>query len=668
MIFYQIRAFLRTPIKPEEKESYKDEINLLTTTHNSKFPSIPIVVIVRLNTKTVFAVSALPDDYDGDEAIDYTTFLESVNLKYSGMEIEEITFTFFMSALESASKQGFLEEKSDVFDILSLSINSDSMEEKICKGIKSEEEAKATAKELTCFPEFALEVERICEKTSKKFLAHPVQYIIMGDDEKSVDKLIDTLVSVLYFKNRLNSLRIGFYLQKDDARYRISRDIDIDELYSIQRESTVVVSLNDNAREGIDVVRNSDSEFIEELSNEILKNHRTTLSIIKMPRKAESILTELTKSLQGIRFVVLKENLMDKEQSIAFLKTLAADAGFLSEAPSLIEELGVEEKCYYPEDLHSIFDEWFSEYLIEQRFPQYKNSLKCKKELSVRPKGSAYEELMSMIGLDKAKKTLNEILSYYKLQETYKKIGAKANITSRHMVFTGNPGTAKTTCARLFSAIMKDNKLLESGVFIEAGRADICDRYVGGTAPRVRDLFKKAQGGVLFIDEAYSLVDYKKGLYGDEAINTIVQEMENRRDSVIVIFAGYPEEMEVFLERNPGLNSRIAFHINFDDYTETELYEILKLFTAKNNFILDGDVMEQVLPIFKKAICNRDFGNGRFVRNLFEKALMKQASRLVEQDYMNLDKNTLSTLKAIDFESPGDFKKDEIIRSIGFIG
>ena len=192
------------------------------------------------------------------------------------------------------------------------------------------------------------------------------------------------------------------------------------------------------------------------------------------------------------------------------------------------------------------------------------------------------------------------------------------------MVFTGNPGTAKTTVARLFADILRDNKILPEGALIEAGRSDLVGEYVGQTAPKVKSLFRRAKGNVLFIDEAYSLVDGRRGLYGDEAINTLVQEMENNREDTIVILAGYPDKMQQFLDTNPGLTSRIAFHINFDDYTEEELYEILMSMASKSGVRLSDEVHEKVIEIFGHACKYKDFGNGRFVRNIYEQALMNQ--------------------------------------------
>ena len=234
-----------------------------------------------------------------------------------------------------------------------------------------------------------------------------------------------------------------------------------------------------------------------------------------------------------------------------------------------------------------------------------------------------------------------------------------------HMVFTGNPGTAKTTVARLFAQIMKENGLLPVGDLIEVGRADLVGKYVGWTAPTVKAKFAAAKGSVLFIDEAYSLVDDKDGLFGDEAINTIVQEMENQRDDTVVIFAGYPDKMEQFLKKNPGLRSRIAFHIPFEDYKPAELLDIFTLMAKQQKLGLAPLVRERLLPIFSLATKQPDFGNGRFVRNLLEKSRMKQASRLVRLDPDTVTMEMVSTLIPEDIDEPQLPQKEER-RVLGF--
>lgn len=213
---------------------------------------------------------------------------------------------------------------------------------------------------------------------------------------------------------------------------------------------------------------------------------------------------------------------------------------------------------------------------------------------------------------------------------------------------------------------MKDNGLLSVGDLHEVGRADLVGKYVGWTAQIVKRIFRAAKGSVLFIDEAYALADDRTGSYGDEAINTIVQEMENNRDDMIVIFAGYPHEMERFLQKNPGLRSRIAFHVPFSDYSAEELCDITVLMAESGNMTLADGTREKLLSIYESAVREHDFGNGRFARNLFEKAKMKQASRLVMMDVDVVTETDIGTLLPEDFEAPPTTKP--LKQRIGFEG
>lgn len=235
------------------------------------------------------------------------------------------------------------------------------------------------------------------------------------------------------------------------------------------------------------------------------------------------------------------------------------------------------------------------------------------------------------------------------------------------MIFTGNPGSAKTTVARLAAKILKNEGVLETGEFVECGRADLIGKYVGWTAPAVKSKFRQAQGGVLFIDEAYSLVDDSNS-FGDEAINTIVQEMENHRDDVIVIFAGYPDKMKEFVERNEGLKSRIAFHIDFPDYNAAELFKIMELMLKEKEYTMTSAAKKAAMRIFEAVQNTENFGNGRFARNVLEQAEMRQSQRLMKMGFNNADdKETLFRLEKDDFNLPSLMPKEEHKRNIGFV-
>ena len=312
-----------------------------------------------------------------------------------------------------------------------------------------------------------------------------------------------------------------------------------------------------------------------------------------------------------------------------------------------------------------LFDEWYNKKLKSTLYPQYKDIEVAHKEtVKTKPQGTAYDELMEMIGLSEAKQVIKKALNYYKMQKLYEEKGVKRSTPAMHMIFTGNPGTAKTTVARLFARIMRENGVLSRGQLVEVGRGDLVGKYVGWTAPVIQEKFKKASGGVLFIDEAYSLVDDRDGSFGDEAINTIVQEMENHRADVVVIFAGYPDKMEGFLAKNPGLRSRIAFHVPFADYDCSELCQIADLISKKNGMSIEKAAFDKLEKAFDVARGDTDFGNGRYVRNLFEQAKMNQASRLLEKDFDAITADEITTITADDIVIPTVKKTEK--RRIGF--
>ena len=182
---------------------------------------------------------------------------------------------------------------------------------------------------------------------------------------------------------------------------------------------------------------------------------------------------------------------------------------------------------------------------------------------------------------------------------------------SLNMEFSGNSGTAKTTVARILAGILYETGLISDRELVEVGRADLVARYEGQTAEKVRDVFRRAKGKLLFIDEAYSLLEEREGAFGDEAISTIVQEMENRREDTIVVFAGYPDKMDEFFSRNPGMRSRVPFRIDFPDYSTEEMAEIVELEARKRGFSIEAGSREKIMEICTLAAGRPDAGNGR---------------------------------------------------------
>ena len=235
------------------------------------------------------------------------------------------------------------------------------------------------------------------------------------------------------------------------------------------------------------------------------------------------------------------------------------------------------------------------------------------------------DELQALVGIKAAKDQVKKILAFAKMRKAMEEKGGQLEPITLNMEFVGNHGTAKTTVARIVAGVLKEIGIITSGEFIEVGRADLVAQYVGQTAPMVKSVFQRAKGGVLFIDEAYSLLDKGSGRFGDEALNMIVQEMENNRKDTVVIFAGYPDEMDEFFLRNPGLRSRVPFRVRFDDYKADELVDICELEAGKRGFLIDKNAKDIIKEICESSTKNVENGNGRFCRNLVEKAVLNFA-------------------------------------------
>jgi len=276
------------------------------------------------------------------------------------------------------------------------------------------------------------------------------------------------------------------------------------------------------------------------------------------------------------------------------------------------------------------------------------------------------DELQALVGISNAKDQVKRILAFAKMRKAMEENGEHLEPITLNMEFIGNPGTAKTTVARIVAGLLKEIGIITTEKFIEVGRADLVAQYVGQTAPMVQNVFQKAKGGVLFIDEAYSLLEERRGEFGDEAINMIVQEMENNRKDTIVIFAGYPDEMDEFFLRNPGLRSRVPFRVNFEDYNVEEMLDICKLEAFKKGFLTDDMADKKIMEICEKSIKNKNNGNGRFCRNLIETGVLNFAFR----NYGDLDVNEKIEyiLRKEDFIDMNDLdlKSDENNSRIGF--
>ena len=271
-------------------------------------------------------------------------------------------------------------------------------------------------------------------------------------------------------------------------------------------------------------------------------------------------------------------------------------------------------------------------------------------------------ELDELIGIRAAKEKVREIANYARLQQARVSRGMEAIPTTYHAVYTGNPGTGKTTVARLMGRIFKALSVLKKGHLVECDRAALTGQYVGQTASKTNKIIDEAMDGILFIDEAYSLAKGGQD-YGSEAIDTLLKRMEDNRDRLIVIVAGYPREMEQFINSNPGLRSRFTRYIDFPDFEDQELSQIFGALCRKHKLTLTADLKEKTLHHFHWQAENagRDSGNGRMARNTFEKVVHEQADRLSKAGIY--DAEALAILEAADLESPAEPAWREYLKS-----
>ena len=308
-------------------------------------------------------------------------------------------------------------------------------------------------------------------------------------------------------------------------------------------------------------------------------------------------------------------------------KQVAVDCLFYAEAPSKEAAIKIARNLIGVH-IKEIGSEWASEVCkaIDKK-PQIEIT---KREVVTDALQKDLDQLHALTGLDGVKSTVQELVNIAKISQMQAQAGMKAPSITRHLVFTGNPGTGKTTVARILGEIYKNLGVLSNGHFAEVDRSDLVAEYLGQTAPKTAKVVESSLGGVLFIDEAYSLVPDGHGdTFGQEAINTLLKMMEDRREDLVVIVAGYKDEMSRFINSNPGLKSRFARSIHFEDYSSAELTEIFEVRCKQHGYLLSGKTLEavnQLVNQFEAQI--GDLGNGRFVRNIFDRCIANQCNRL----------------------------------------
>jgi len=539
------------------------------------------------------------------------------------------------------------------------------IEEKILSCEKSsKKEILARLDEIMASDNFYEEIDRIYStKNAKRFAGHPVHYLITAGDKGAANDIISILVPALMKNKRLLG---GRTCMVDKISPRAYRDENFYNLFPTAEGSTLIINLA--GEQDASMYANGYHELAEELGKKLCEYGNDTLFIFVDVSGKRSISDETIAAILGnADMVQITEGHGDINRAKEYLLRLAKDSGYDDyQVDEITRYLPDERELYTVSDIYMAYNKWYGSGLKTHVYKAYKEKdlVKIERKKKV---DKPYETLQNMIGLTDVKKVTDEILSVARVRKMRKELGLKDSGASMHMLFAGNPGTAKTTVARLIAQILKEEDVLKTGHIVECGRQDLVGKYVGWTAKIVEDKFKAARGGILFIDEAYSLVDGSNS-YGAEAINTIVQMMENFREDVIVIFAGYPDKMNTFIEQNEGLASRIAFHLNFPDYNAEELSGILDLMLESRGYKLESEeTRNKCLELFEKGCKDSNFGNGRFVRNMLEHAIMRQADRLLRRsDEKTVTKENAVLLTSDDFELIGLRSASSKYSAIGF--
>ena len=450
----------------------------------------------------------------------------------------------------------------------------------------------------------------------------------------------ETIQDILHILN--DNINYFSYLPQGDIGLTSFFDIEtaknIDEIYS--SDNNIIVFENPNAFDTKD--QNEKEKIIYKINQNMTDKEKQYLTCFSAENKQalENMFLmsdELKQEFSDFEIIETKPDVQDVYNDV--LEKLENSIELTDEFKiKLLDYISI---TYPKTDLSfaKYRDSLTEKILFKKEIPEYEKD-KSMDEI--------FEELNSLVGLDKVKKMLNELVSLVELKN---KAGddLKLKNINLHMVFLGNPGTGKTTVARIVAEILYNLKYIKQNKLVEVSSKDLVAEYVGQTAPKTMAVVQKALGGVLFVDEAYSLASNKGqgSSYNEEAIATLIQAMENYRDNLVVIFAGYTKEMQDFLDMNSGIVSRIGYTVEFEDYTEDELLQIFMGMMKKSGFEVSVEAQNKVKSIITEYKDTKNFGNARFVRNVYEKSIVKHASNTVGKK----QKKILKTIKEEDIST-----------------
>ena len=448
------------------------------------------------------------------------------------------------------------------------------------------------------------------EKIEKQYISFNLK--MYSNNKETISKIVKIL---------LDSGDIFRYLKDGEAAYYSMYDIEevkqLENVYA-SKNSVVVFQNLEGFTEKEDNFKN---KFISKFDETLSKNENQVLTILCAKNKdlineAFSKNDELLQKYFDFEITGIEPDVQDAYQDVL---------NNLEEKMKVTDEFKVQLLEYMTGSYSN----------NSLPYPEYRDKL-CEKILFTKQipeiakektMEEIFEELNALVGLDKVKNMLHDLVDLIELKNKTKDDLKIKNI-NLHMVFLGNPGTGKTTVARIVAEMLYNLKYIKQNKLIEASSKDLVAEYVGQTAPKTNAVVQKALGGVLFIDEAYSLASGQGqgNSFNEEAIATLIQAMENYRDDLVVIFAGYTREMQDFLNANSGIVSRIGYTVEFEDYTQEQLIQIFNQMMEKSGFVVTKEAQNKVREIIEEYKGTKNFGNARFVRNIYEKSIVKHAS------------------------------------------
>ena len=469
--------------------------------------------------------------------------------------------------------------------------------------------------------------ELYVDEESKSLLKKMVEYMRKYQEEIEKEYIQFNVILLAQSRKIIASIAMILYESGKFFNYIPSGEIQAASFYNIEKVETLdsiyqnhnIVILQDFA--GFDSKADSfKKQFIFNFEEKIRDNHVITILTTKNINELDEFFFQSENLKQKYFDFEIKEQKPDVQDVVEAIKEKVGSS-FEIKDENEIKLLDYVGSTYNSSKLSysDYIDDLAKKIIFEKDIPQ----AEVEKSLD-----EIFAELDSLVGLHEVKKVLRDLVSLKELKN--KSTDLKISDVNLHMVFLGNPGTGKTTVARLVAQILYNLKYIEQNKLIEVSSKDLVAEYVGQTAPKTNAVIQRALGGVLFIDEAYSLASGNGtgSSFNEEAIATLIQGMENYRDNLVVIFAGYTKEMQAFLNANSGIVSRIGYTLNFADYTDDELLQIFEQMMNKAGFTVLPEALDEVRKVTQEYRGTQNFGNARFIRNVYEKSIIKHSNNV----------------------------------------